>query len=81
MSLDDLPSPMDRSLSLLRTTRCSVVCDLVQMGPCSETDDAGIVTARPPRLGSPLSRVHFAVLVVVVVVVAVAVAVVDLAVR
>lgn len=80
MSLDDLPYPMGRSLSLPRTTRCSVVCCLMQTGPCSETDDAGIATAGPPRLGLPLSRVHLAVAVVVVVVVVV-VGPEDLAVR
>lgn len=71
MNLDGLPCPMDRSLSLPRTRRCSVVCGLMQTGPCSETDDAGIATVKPPRLGLPSARVHVVVVVVAVVVVVV----------
>jgi hypothetical protein len=71
MNLDGLLYPMDRSPSLPRKKRYSVVCDLMQTGPCSETDDAGIATVKPPLLGLPSARVHVVALVVVVVVVVV----------
>jgi hypothetical protein len=79
MNLDGLTYPADRSLSLPRTTRRSVVCGLLQTALCSETDDVGAATPRPQRLWLQSSRAHVvavavaaAAAMVVVVVIAVA---------
>lgn len=63
MNPDDLAYPLGRSLRYLRTTR-SVVCGLLQRGLYSETDDAGIATPRPLRLG--LQSPHAYVVVVAI---------------
>jgi hypothetical protein len=74
MNLDYLTYPIGCSLSLPRRTCCSVVSGLLLTGLCSEMDDAGIATPRPPRLGLQSSHAYavaVAAAMVVVVVIAV----------